>query len=596
MAENQPQGAHGSKRAPQAAQTVESPRDEIHQIVRVWWILVAHVFFCIAIALCMNLLLDGYKALDNAAGEPWEIGTKRYRLRVSEVTTILSAALVVVRICVSSWTAVTVWRCAFILMEEGHINLPQLNNMIDFRIPFSKPKSGKEWVVVSVILLLFPQPFIGPLVTGAVGWSTSLQWSERKELDNGHYGGSLDMGLATLFLNKSLIPDISTRYSSKEIDRLDWTALVLMPSVMKALPIKANGLVSIMWGVAGNSERETKSEPRPQKALCRQRVAIAPDELIPVKSIVYGSDLPCISVGEISWQEPSEPIRKMVETNGNFSIFGSRLQDYTMPGAAILFDPQQQTLTQMYSARKDGTVATNTSILPPLEFPTPETFTGSLSLLVLLDITPKCLVEALENTTIYGSVSTILPPQSILSDPKGLCYAYGTVEVTAGVVNFEKANFISSNTLENDAVSRNLSQADFKPEAWVKPAMVLLPDVMPRVASSNTSQIRTWDNLQGYAETLIHQSYLASWGVLRPFNSTQPTLYVSTAEPRLIATVNKYRLWGWFIISMFVPLSGVIWYFGVYRRGFTDQMIEPFLDLLKLKLKSLDSTNKTGEA
>ena len=94
--------------------------------------------------------------------------------------------------------------------------------------------------------------------------------------------------------------------------------------------------------------------------------------------------------------------------------------------------------------------------------------------------------------------------------------------------------------------------------------MVILPDVMALVSIANTSQIPTWNNLPGYMETLIHQSYLASWGVLRPFNSSKPRLFVSRAEPRLLASVTKWRLWTWFILNMFVPLSAPIWYFGAH--------------------------------
>ena len=183
---------------PQYSRVAEpSPRNRlwIPEVVRVWWILVVHLFLCITIAVIMTLRLSDYQALDSADGEPWELGTKRYRLRVSEVTTIISAALVAVRICVTSWTVITVWMCAFILMEEGQIKPSQLSYMMDFRVPFSTPKSRVGWVVVSVILLLFPQSFNSPLVTGAVGWSASTQLGEAMVVDinfNARNGDSLD--------------------------------------------------------------------------------------------------------------------------------------------------------------------------------------------------------------------------------------------------------------------------------------------------------------------------------------------------------------------------------------------------------------------
>ena len=55
------QASNGEKR---------SPRERLWEVVLVWWVLVAHLILCIAIALCMTLLLDNYKALNNAAGKP----------------------------------------------------------------------------------------------------------------------------------------------------------------------------------------------------------------------------------------------------------------------------------------------------------------------------------------------------------------------------------------------------------------------------------------------------------------------------------------------------------------------------------------------
>ena len=541
-------------------------------VCRIWWALIAHLLMCLAIALCMTLLLDKYKALDNATGKPWELGTSRFRLRVSEVTTIISAALVVVRTLVSSWTTVTLWRCALILMESTEdITLSQLTRMMDFRAPFW-PATRVGWVVVIVVLLLLPQALVSPLVTGAVGWSTSSQLVQTEYVDvdfTGHSGDSLDLDFARMYSDQSYI---QSHLTPEEIERLDWTMLVVAPDkYMKALPVKGVGLASTMWAAAGESGGGSVKDEKHTRAVCRQRVAYDSDP-IPANSIVYGSDLPCISIENIRWQRPSEAIQNMTQypsAKSNFSIFGTALLEYRTAGSAILFDPLQPTLQQMYLQPND-TAHEGGELLPPISFPDPEIFSRSLSLLILLDFSQNCSVEALEGTTIYGSITTILPQESIWNSSEA-CYAHATVDVTAGVVNFKEAAFITSYTLQsNGSSSHNLSRADFKPETWVGPAMVLLPDVMGLVSIANTSQIPTWNNLPGYVETLIIQSYLASWGVLRPFQDSQPTLIVSAAEPRLIASVNMFRVWGWFIINMFVPLSGLILYFGTHAHWETE--------------------------
>ena len=61
-------------------------------------------------------------------------------------------------------------------------------------------------------------------------------------------------------------------------------------------------------------------------------------------------------------------------------------------------------------------------------------------------------MQVLENTTIYGSITAVLPEESVW--PASLAW----YAVTAGVVNFEGAEFINSSRF------RSLSQADLKSE------------------------------------------------------------------------------------------------------------------------------------
>lgn len=539
-----------------------SGREErsLPKVVRVWWVLVAHLILCIAIALCMTLLLDNYKALNDAAGKPWEFGTKRFTLRVSEVTTIISAALVAVRICISSWTAVTLWRCAFILMQDGPITQSQLSNMMTFHLPFSKPKARVGWVVTSVILLLFPQSFIGPLVTGAVGWSATTELMTEVKVDVGFNVDSLDADMAEYYTEYY---NLTLPYTSEQIDRLDWTQLVINAPFMKGLPIQAAGQAGLMWKATEGVEPDTPQKA--PRALCGQRVAPnAPGlDSIPANSVASELSLPCILIESISWQQPPMIIQSL-GSNGTsgaqFSIFMSPVLDYPIPGIAILFDPSQDPLTLQRKYYNGN----NSSGIPSLvEFPKPKIFSGSLSLLVLLDTSRRCNVEE-QNSAVFGPIATILPEGSTWLNGHTInCFAYASVKVTAGLVKFRKAGFISPNTLEaNDSKSHNLSPTDFEADRWAEPAMVILPDVMALVSITNTSRIPSWDNLHDYVQTLIQQSYLASWGILRSFDSSPSHLVVSKAEIRLLASVSGFRVWGWFFISMFVPLSGLIWYFG----------------------------------
>ena len=120
------------------------------------------------------------------------------------------------------------------------------------------------------------------------------------------------------------------------------------------------------------------------------------------------------------------------------------------------------------------------------------------------------------------------------------------------------------------------------------------------LSTSNTTMLPTWDNLNGYMEALIKHSYLGSWTLLRSLQSNSTILKVNIAEPRLQAKVSHIRVLAWFVISLFVPISALVWYFGAQweskRSVALDYTIAALLtDVSKVlsdsEAKDLDLTN-----
>lgn len=76
-----------------------------------WSILLIHTGVCLAIALAVALAVNGYEALDDQSASHAAYIDGRLVLRVGDVTTLISAALVVVKLLVSWWTTLAVWAC-----------------------------------------------------------------------------------------------------------------------------------------------------------------------------------------------------------------------------------------------------------------------------------------------------------------------------------------------------------------------------------------------------------------------------------------------------------------------------------------------------
>lgn len=70
--------------------------------VNAWSILLVHLGVCVAIALSIALAVHGYEALDDKSATHASYAGGKLILRVGDVTTLISAALVVVKLLVGS--------------------------------------------------------------------------------------------------------------------------------------------------------------------------------------------------------------------------------------------------------------------------------------------------------------------------------------------------------------------------------------------------------------------------------------------------------------------------------------------------------------
>lgn len=96
----------------------------------------------------------------------------------TDVTTVLSIILSIIRSLGGAWFASVCWRCAFILLEKDGMRLKDFNNMVARSFPFtfvfySRGKNGyasiKIYVVIVVVLTL-PAQYAAPILSGSITW------------------------------------------------------------------------------------------------------------------------------------------------------------------------------------------------------------------------------------------------------------------------------------------------------------------------------------------------------------------------------------------------------------------------------------------
>jgi hypothetical protein len=485
-----------------------------------WFLLLAHTISSIALSLTIALAINGYNAVDTSTPRYFD---SKLHLRVSDVTTLVSVGLVVNRFFSASWIAVAIWRGIYILQNTTpRLSDQRLLFMQKYRLPpwarhpFQHPQGTSNWIIFSTLLCILPQPFIAPLISGAVNWNpVSVP------------------GSTTISVN-STNPTSSAVYY-EQFPGYGSIAIAVRQEVLA----RAQGFASMAWSdtstIFGNGTSSTGNG-------CRHVVI---NNGLTKNSTLLDSIVPCIRIQKIDWARSASDISSSV-ANDVFSFASSQLSVvnvsldlHSNPGQAFLFNPDllwNSTVTSLPAS---------TIVSGPQTLAVSIAYEGS---------TNNCTNMP---ANIFGDVNNFSQDLYLWFYA---CYAFANVTITAGVTRSPMSKFLSPNVIEDQTP---LDQVIFEPNLWAQAALWLLPDLMSQLALANASRMPTWDNLDGYAENIIRQAYLAAWDSLHQTfdditiaNSTNSTAI--PAVSRIQASISNIRVFAWLGISLLVLVGGVL--------------------------------------
>lgn len=478
-------------------------------------LLFGHTAGCIALALVLVFAIDGYNAGDTST--PRYVNGKLL-LHASDITTLVSAGLVIIKFFTTSWAMVATWRCAYELTHNsGTVLTPQqLSFMVKYkfppwgRYPFSRPRGHNSWIIAVVLLFSLPQPFIAPLLSGAVNWNPSFV-----------PGG-------TQVPVNSTDPEATSSYWYQYVDN---SYAVKRTDILRT----AAGIASIAWSDSSTLSQNGTSLTGNG---CRHLVN---DNGLPVNSSVTNFTVPCIKFNGISWAMSAAEIPDRVSqlATGDaweLSVLNDTLELYTNAGHALLFNANN-----LWDPSRYGT-----------DLPTASLVSGSqsLGLIIANQYTKDCTGLDVNN---FGDVDA-LPQYKYNYGSIGSCYIFANVTFTAGVSISNVSTYISSRVVEDQTP---IDEVVLQPNRWVQESLWLLPDLMTMVSQMNSSLLPTWDNVDLYVENLIRQSYLAAWDSFHSNWDTDWTISLATPQQsRVQASVSHARVYSWLAISLLQTVGG----------------------------------------
>jgi hypothetical protein len=497
-----------------------------------WSILLIHTIICVAIALGIALAVNGYKALDDRSAAYVD---GKLILRVGDVTTLISAALVIVKLLVSSWTTLIVWACGHHLLYNARpskINgdkseaakAKDVSFMMRWKLPswikppFSKPSTPHEWVISVALLIGTFQAFISPVLTGAVNWtSTSVP---------------VDTSVRVAAV------DPQANFGSWYWYNYDYNPTGLS---RRQYLRTAAGYASMVWS---DVSTVSKSGISLMGNGCRH--VVTNSEAVGPNSTLLNAVMPCIKINNIKWHNASDVVSRSqwvyVADSSSLSIVGDSPSNYYIPGVTVVFDPNSFWNDSQKTSQK----------------PTPTMYSGVRTVGMMVSRvkrqTPAC---SHLDPTIFGSVDSLGRYFLDWGDSTDVnCYLIGMINFTAGVTMSEESTYLSSRVVEDQTP---LDRVVFNENPWVQESLWLLPDLMTMIAIMNSTLLPTYDNIDGYVEALLRQAYLAAWDTYHDsFDDDQKNLEY-TAIPsvsRQVADVTFWRVFLWMAVSLLTTLSG----------------------------------------
>lgn len=415
----------------------------------------------------------------------------------SDVTTFISAALVIFRLVAAAWAGSLCWRSAFFLMGRPGLRRQELHWMIGLGIvtPLAYFRDALISIVGIIMLITFCAQATSPILTGSITWIPSSRLVELRS----------DATVSAL-----VVPDLKQweEYSTYA-PRREWTAR------------QAAGLSNLAWG------RDV------EKGVMKR---VLPSTYgLSINSTVANVTLPYFSVTSLEWvADPMtlpESQRNLGEIISRLSTYGATRSLLLGAGALIPDFPWNKTAppaTLGISQRRLLVMSTHWTF--------DNQATGCSS----------------NTSTIFRNI-----PSSIGTlQTNAECYAFAWVQYSAGTGICKTCRVSSSSVVQNDTALT--PQQDLMTLEALR-LMPDTSDILVQMNSSIPFSWE--GSIDDYVIAVLGRSYSGAWAALTNHlgrHSVPLTSTFSPSVPSLRAQVHLERVYAWFGIQVLSTVCSLI--------------------------------------
>jgi hypothetical protein len=488
-----------------------------------WWAVVVHLLLCTCLVVVLLVSVDGHQfsTKDTARDDDADASTGAPFLSQSDVTTLVSVALAIVRAVAATWISTLGFGLAFALLSNHGASLKEVKRLLDHRIaPFRLMGQGaaRPLLLLSlswfVCLAILPSQFFAPMLTGAINWIPDTKSSSTTQTRSLRTPGPGDR----------------------------WSYINQFQNSRYYVVLNALGMSSL--ASSNNFDAGSRGPYR----------RFAPDLMgLSINSTIGDVDVPFWEVQSLDWiyseADISDDLPMLTDIITNSS---NPVLSFSDRSSVPVADKNP------FAANSDTgrvTIVNDHEFTASDEFPKPHLQQQTRWVIVATN----ALQTSCDAESIFGPVGDLYLYKIYRDGDNAVsCFAFARMSYTAGSLRCKDCRVALDGVVE--LAVHNNSTNEALPNSLTDLAVSMMPEVLFYMEVANNSLAPTWQNLDGYTRGMLSIAYQSSFNAMSKYvatNATQDIATYRTPLPVLTASITRWRVYTWLASNFLLTVAGL---------------------------------------